>query len=398
MPRKSKKNAQGAGTIRKRSDGRWEARFTTGFDPTTGRQIQKSIYGKTQKEVREKLTELTMEVDTGTYIEPSKMTLEQWMTIWLDEYMFDKKWSTVKHYKAQANTSIIPVLGRYPLSQLDPHLIQTFYNSLLRGKGRTKPLSPKSIRNIHGILSKCLSTAVKLEYMRRNPAESVTLPRVTKKEIKPLTDEQVSKMVAQAGGDGFGTLFKVVVSTGLRLGEALGLTWDCIDFQKRRLTINKQLQKRPLADGGFVFAPLKNDKIRVIAPAPFVLDLLHQWQQRQKEDRLMAGSLWQGWANERERQTSIIFTNELGGHLHPQTVLAHFKKLAASVGAPNARVHDLRHTYAVLSLQNGDDVKTVQENLGHATAAFTLDVYGHVSEHMKEASAQRMQQYIESMV
>ena len=397
MPRKAKKNAQGAGTIRKRSDGRWEARFTTGFDPVTGKQVQKSIYGKTQKEVREKLTELTMEVDTGTYIEPSKMTLEQWMTIWLDEYMFDKKWSTIKHYKAQANTSIILALGRYPLSQLDPHLIQTFYNSLLRGKGRTKPLSPKSIRNVHGILSKCLSTAVRLEYMRQNPAESVTLPRVTKKEIKPLTDEQVSRMVAQAGTDGFGTLFKVVVFTGLRLGEALGLTWDCVDFQKKRLTINKQLQKRPLADGGFVFAPLKNDKIRVIAPAPFVLDLLWQWQQRQKEDRLIAGGLWEGWKNEQERQASIVFTNDLGGHLHPQTVLVHFKKLAASVGAPNARVHDLRHTYAVLSLQNGDDVKTVQENLGHATAAFTLDVYGHVSERMKEASAQRMQQYIEAM-
>lgn len=397
MPRKGKKNAQGAGTIRKRTDGRWEARFTTGFDPATGKQIQKSIYGKSQKEVREKLTELTSEVDAGTYIEPNNMTLEKWMEIWLSEYMFDKKWSTVKHYKAQARTSIIPALGRYPLFQLDPHLIQTFYNFLLRGKGRAKPLSPKSIRNIHGILSKCLSTAVKLEYMRRNPAESVTLPRVVKKEIKPLTDEQVRQMVAQAGNDGFGTLFKVVVFTGLRLGEALGLTWDCIDFQKKRLIINKQLQKRPLADGGFVFAPLKNDKARVIAPAPFVLALLKQWQQRQIKDRLKVGSLWEGWTTEKERQTSIVFTNDLGGHLHPQTVYNHFKKLAAAVGAPQARVHDLRHTFAVLSLQNGDDVKTVQENLGHATAAFTLDVYGHVSEGMKEASAQRMQRYIEAM-
>lgn len=397
MQRKAKKNAQGAGTIRKRSDGRWEARFTVGFNPTTGKQVQKSIYGKTQKEVRERLTEVTMEVDTGTYVEPSKMTLEQWMGIWLDEYMFDKKRSTVKHYKAQVKTNILPALGRYPLSQLDPHLIQTFYNSLLRGKGRTKPLSPKSIRNIHGILSKCLSTAVKLEYIRRNPAESVTLPRVDRKEIKPLTDGQVSKMVAQAGNDGFGTLFKVVVFTGLRLGEALGLTWDCVDFQKNRLTINKQLQKRPLADGGFTFAPLKNDKVRVIAPAPFVLTLLKQWKQKQAEDKLLSGSLWQGWKTEKERQAAIVFANELGGHLHPQTVYNHFKKLAASVGAPQARVHDLRHTYAVLSLQNGDDVKTVQGNLGHATAAFTLDVYGHVSEHMKEASAQRMQQYIENM-
>ncbi len=127
------------------------------------------------------------------------------------------------------------------------------------------------------------------------------------------------------------------------------------------------------------------------------MGLLRQWQQKQVEGRLKAGSLWEGWRNDQERQTSIVFTNDLGGHLHPQTVYNHFKKLAASVGAPKARVHDLRHTYAVLSLQNGDDVKTVQENLGHATAAFTLDVYGHVSEHMKEASAQRMQQYIEAM-
>ena len=204
-------------------------------------------------------------------------------------------------------------------------------------------------------------------------------------------------MICAAGDDGFGTLFKVVVFTGLRLGEALGLTWDCVDFTKRRLTIDKQLQKRPIADGGFVFASLKNDKVRVVAPAPYVLDLLKEWEQRQKEWRLKCGPEWQGWKNEKERRTALVFTNEFGGHLHPQTVYNHFKKLAISVGAPNARVHDLRHTYAVLSLQNGDDVKTVQGNLGHATAAFTLDVYGHVSERMKEDSANRMQRYIEGL-
>ena len=128
-----------------------------------------------------------------------------------------------------------------------------------------------------------------------------------------------------------------------------------------------------------------------------MLDLLKEWDQRQKEWRLKCGLEWQGWKNEIERRTALVFTNEFGGHLHPQTVYNHFKKLAVSVGAPNARVHDLRHTYAVLSLQNGDDVKTVQGNLGHATAAFTLDVYGHVSERMKEDSANRMQRYIEGL-
>ena len=392
-----KKNAQGAGTIRKRSDGRWEARFTKGFDPITGKQIQKSIYGKTQKEVREKLAQVTVELDEGTYTDPCQMTLAAWLEIWMTEYMGDKKWSTIKSYKAQVRTHILPALGHYTLSQLNPHIIQAFDNALLRGGKNAEPLTPKSVRNVHGVLRKCLSVAVQLEYIRRNPAEAVILPRVEKKAVKPLTDEQVSKLVVSAGNDGFGTLFKVVVFTGLRLGEALGLTWDCVDFSKQRLTIDKQLQKRPLSEGGFVFASLKNDKVRVIAPAPYVMTLLREWQKKQTEDRLLAGCEWTGWKNEKERKSALVFTNALGGHLHPQTVYSHFKKLAASVGAPEARVHDLRHTFAVLSLQNGDDVKTVQGNMGHATAAFTLDVYGHVSERMKEDSANRMQRYIDDM-
>lgn len=135
----------------------------------------------------------------------------------------------------------------------------------------------------------------------------------------------------------------------------------------------------------------------MIAPAPFVLELLRCWRQTQAEERLKAGWEWQGWKSEKERQAAFVFTTPFGTHLHPQTVYIHFKKFAAEIGAPNARVHDLRHTYAVLCLQNGDDIKTVQGNLGHATAAFTLDVYGHVSERMKEDSANRMQRYIENL-
>ena len=145
------------------------------------------------------------------------------MTVWLEDYMFDKKWSTIKHYKAQAKTHTLPALGNVPLSQLDPHRIQSFYNSLLRGNGGKQPLSPKSVRNVHGVLSKCLSTAVKLEYLRRNPAEVVTLPRVECKEIQPLTDAQVGTLVAAISSDGYGTLLKVAVFTGLWLAEAIGL-------------------------------------------------------------------------------------------------------------------------------------------------------------------------------
>ena len=127
------------------------------------------------------------------------------------------------------------------------------------------------------------------------------------------------------------------------------------------------------------------------------MKLLERRRKEQIAHRLMVGELWEGWKSEEEQRNALVFTSVTGKNLHPQTVYSHYKKLAAEIGAPESRVHDLRHTFAVLSLQNGDDVKTVQSNLGHATAAFTLDVYGHVSEKMKDDSASRMEAYIEGI-
>lgn len=397
MPRKSStRAAQGAGTIRKKTVTRsgteytyWEARITVGRDPGTGKQIQRSITGKTQKEVREKLQATAVSLNEGDYFEPSKMALARWIEIWLDEYTGDKKYLTVKHYKAQCKAHIVPSLGAVKLSTLTAPQIQAFYNGLLRAG-----LSPKSVRNVHGILTKCLSTAVQVGYLKSNPASMVTLPKVLKKEITPLTDEQVRDFLLASAGDEYEIPLKVILFTGLRESEAIGLTWDCVDFKAGTVTVCKQLQKRPLADGGWVFAPLKNDKTRILKPAPFVMELLARRRKEQAEQRLKAGEVWQGWKDSDGMKSALVFTTANGSHLSPQTMYLHYKKLAAQIGAPESRVHDLRHTFAVLSLQNGDDVKTVQGNLGHATAAFTLDVYGHVSERMKEDSAARMEGYI----
>ena len=395
--RSKSKSANGAGSISKRSDGRWQGRYTIGFDAETGKQKRKSVYGQTKGEVREKLSAIIADIDSGTYIEPCKMPLSEWLEIWMAEYTFDKKWSTMKQYKAQVHTHISPALGKYKLAELTPHMIQAFCNSLFRGSQAQKPLSAKSIKNVHGVLRKALAIAVNLGYLRENPAANITLPRIEKKEIVPLTDEQVRQMLQIAEDDCFGNLLRVMVFTGLRLAEAIGLTWDCVDFDKHRLRVYRQLQKRPKADGGFVFTPLKNDKGRVMAIPAFVEQLLQHVKRQQITERLRAGVEWQGWQTTAEMDSYFIFTDTLGLHLHPQTTYSHFKKIATQIGAPKARVHDLRHTYAVLALQNGDDVKTVQNNMGHATAAFTLDVYGHVSEKMKDASADRMQKYIENL-
>lgn len=415
---KEARRAKGTGTIYKRTKTKngkkyefWESQVTLGYDPGSGKQIRKTFTGKTQKEVREKMQAAAVAVQDGSFFEPAKMTLSQWVDIWLKDYTGDKKYLTVKHYTAQCETHIKPALGAIKLGKLTAPQIQGFYNEL--GKtGHTvqrkdkktgkitvtqEPLSTKSIRNIHGILTKCLSTAVDVGYIKANPAERVTLPRVEKKEIHPLTDEQVKAFYKAAGEDEYCYLLRLIPFTGLREAEAMGLTWDCVDFRAGTLKISKQLVKRPNAAGGFTLAETKNSKIRVIKPAPSVMQLLKQRQREQIEQRMRAGEFWEGWKNEKERESGLVFTTLTGGNLSPQTVYNHCKKVLESIGAGDRCVHDLRHTYAVLSLQNGDDIKTVQGNLGHATAAFTLDVYGHVSERMKEDSAARMERYMSDM-
>ena len=230
---KNTRGANGSGYIRKRPDGRWEAMYSAGYDEKTGKLIRKSIYGKTQKEVRQKLTKVQIEIDEGTYLEPSKMTLSEWIDMWLKEYTFDKKYSTLKGYKAQIKKHIKPGLGNYNLSQLNPMLLQRFFNRLSEPDDEGNVLSAKSIKNVHIILSGILEQAVENELIAKNPCKKVKLPKVYKKQISPLTDEQVKEFLVYVTGDEiYGTLLKVIVFTGLRLGEAMGLTWDCAGLRK----------------------------------------------------------------------------------------------------------------------------------------------------------------------
>ena len=415
------KQANGAGSIRKRKDGTWEARYCLGNDPVTGKVIRKSVYGKTHKAVAQKLRELTAAIDKGEYFEPSKITVGQWLTIYEDEHLNNVKYLTAKSYKAQIETHIRPALGNVKLSSLTPVIINKFYNQLLKdgqtvpkrdangkimkdksGKTITEraPMSGKSIRNIHGILTKCLSTAVDMEMLKTNPCERLKnkLPRKEQSEIVPLTDEQIKQFLHELEREEYKRLFQCILFLGLRESEAIGLTWDCVDFDKGTVTIKQQLIKRPKADGGYTIASTKSSKVRIIKPAQYVLDVLKKRRTEQIQERLSSGKLWQGFQSADEQQTAFCFTTAIGEHLCPQTVYNHYKKIAERIGAPDSRVHDLRHTHATVALQEGINPKTVSENLGHYSTAFTMDVYGHVSEKMKADGAATMQDYIKSAI
>ena len=190
-------------------------------------------------------------------------------------------------------------------------------------------------------------------------------------------------------GHRFEALYLTMLFTGLRRGEACGLTWDCVNLDKGTILVNKQLQNIPGKRGEYRLISTKSGKSRTITVATSVVELLREHKARQNENRLNAGSLWQ--------DGNYVFCNEVGEHLSPHTVYHNYKKIVASIGLPDARLHDLRHSFAVASIQAGDDLKTVQSNLGHATATFTLDVYGHVTQEMKQASADRMEAFIKGV-
>ena len=391
MPRKSNtRAAQGAGTIRQRKDGRWEARYTVGRDPGTGKQVQRSVYGATQQEVRKKLAQLTAALDAGTYKEPCKMTVGQWLDIWAADYLGGVKPFTVVSYTGHIKNHIKPALGSVKLEALNAHTIQAFYNSLGAEREGKPGLSPKTVKNVHGVLHKALQQAVKIGYLRFNPADACELPRAVRKELKPLDEEQSKAFLKAIQGHRYEMLYTVTLFTGMREGEALGLMWECVDFKKGTILINKQMQREKKKNGQYLLVPTKNGKSRTITPAPWVMKLLRTQRAKQAEQQLRAGPMW--------KDSGLVFTNELGHHLAIHTVYKDFKQIAASIGCPDARFHDLRHSYAVAAIRSGDDIKTVQGNLGHATAAFTLDVYGHVTDQMKRESAARMESYIKDVL
>jgi len=393
----ARKAAAGAGTIRKKIITRagkkyeyWEARFTVGYDPGTGKQLQRSITGKTQKEVSQKLKEATAALDAGTYQEPNKITVGQWLEIWERDYLGGVKPRTADSYKATVKRHLKPAFGAVKLEALTAHMIQSLYNRLGTPQGGVPGLAPKSIKNVHGVLHKALQQAVANGYIRFNPADSCILPRITRKELHPLDEDQITAFLEAIRGHRYELLFLVVLFTGMREGEALGLTWDAVDLDAGRITINKQLQRLRDGSGDYALVPTKNSKGRTITAAPSVIAALKKIQTQHKIWRLQAGECWANPLN-------LVFTNELGGNLSAQTVYLDFKKIAAAIGTPEARFHDLRHSYAVAAIKSGDDIKTVQTNLGHATAAFTLDVYGHVTQQMQQDSAARMERFIKSV-
>ena len=375
-----KKAADGSGSIRQRPDGRWEARFT--YTDELGQKRRRSIYGDTQKEVRQQLTAALKAADEGTYQVRPKYTLKMLMEEWRSVYGTAWKPRTADDYKRKSERYIIPALGDLQLTALTPATIQRFINQLSKGKGKQKPLSAKSVKNIHGILHSCLKQAVINGLIPSNPADNTNLPKSKRPELAPIMDDDIGRFMEGCKGERYGNLYLVDLFTGLRQSEILGLQWSDIDFDAGTIHVQRQLQKLRNKDE-YILLTTKNGKDRIVPFSSSVAAIFHQERRKQAMWRMAAGSAW-------DNSSDLVFTNETGGHLCHATIQKHFRRFRDSLGL-SCRFHDLRHSTAILALQSGCSVKSVSDMLGHYSSSFTMDVYADVSKAMQQDTRDRME-------
>lgn len=383
----AKKAANNAGSIRQRPDGLWEARISIGNDPATGKPKRRSIYGKTQKEVRQKMTAALKSLDDGTYQTPSKMKVSEWFDTCLETYWRNKvKPLTYQSYEGIVKNHVKPNIGGLELQAVKGVHIQKLFNAMTDAGA-----SGKTVKNVSAIMHKAFSIAMKQGYIVSNPVDAVELPKATRREIKPLTDGEIPLFLETIENHPYRNAYALCLFAGLREAECMGLSWNQIDFKRKTITVSQQLQKNKTGNKDYFIADTtKSGKPRTIKPPAIAFDYLIDEQSKQISNRLRAGKAWSNPHN-------LVFTDEIGGHYAVGTFYKRFKRIAESIGRPDARPHDLRHSCATVALASGADIKSVQSLLGHATASFTLDVYGHTSEKMMQDTANRMQNYYNTL-
>ncbi|HAA80517.1 MAG TPA: site-specific integrase [Thermoanaerobacter sp.] len=380
----AKKRGNGEGTIYQRSDSLWVGQITIGYDPATGKPKRKSFYGKTRKEVADKITQALQDVRKGTYIEPTQITLGEWLDKWLTEYKKGQlKPSTYDSYETLINVHIKPALGKIKLVKLQPHMLQSFYNQKLEN-GRTDGkggLSTRMVRYLHVIIRQALQQAVKEGLLTRNVADATNPPTIKNKQIRPLTEEELLRFFEVAKDDRLFAAYVVAATTGLRRGELLGLCWDSVDLEQGIITVKRQLlvlkeglklEETTKSKSGKRNITLTDDAIRE----------LKAHRKRQLQEKLLFGEAYQ--------DNGLVFCKEDGSPLDPREFTKRFQRLLEKAGLPKVRLHDLRHTHASLLLARGVHPKVVQERLGHSSITITLDLYSHLVPGLQELAAQSL--------
>ncbi len=370
----AKKRKLGEGTLRLRNDGRWEGRVVTGYDDK-GYPITKNVTSKDKKVCMEKLEELKKEYGTVSTRCSPDMPFGDWIDFWYKNFCKPGiRLSTQAHYENHIYDHIIPDIGKIPLNELSQADLQQYYANLktdgrlYRREENGTGLSNAMVRGIHKACNSSLEKAVEEGLIDVNPSNGCKLPPKRSAEMQPLTKEEARRFLAQAKADGdYYEIFILELATGLRIGEVLGLQWDDINLGTGEIYIQRQACN---IDGNLhISVPKTKGSIRTILLPPSVTNML-------KAYRETVNSRWVFPSPKKDDAPR-----------HPTSVRSALARTLKKAQCKHVRFHDLRHTFATFSLENGMDIKTLSGLLGHESAATTLDVYSHVSDTMKVQAA-----------
>jgi integrase len=371
-----KKRANGEGSIALHPDGRWWARVTL----PNGKR--KAFYGKSRKDVQQKLTAALSDQQKGLPIVGERQTVAQFFNRWLDDTARHRlRPGTFRRYEEFVRLHTVPMLGKLPLAKLTPQHLSQLYGAKL-----SEGLSPRTVEFLHRTLHCALKEAVQWGLIARNPAAAVKPPKPKRAPIQPLDQEQARRLLDAAVGDPLEALYTVAVMVGMRQGELLGLQWADIDWDRGRVQITHTLQWLK-GNRWRLDEPKTGHSRRGIRLPPTALQALKAHRARQAEQRLAAGPAWE--------DNGLVFCNAVGRPIGiANLTYRSYHRLLARAGLARIRFHDLRHTYATLALLNGEKPKVVQETLGHASIALTMDTYSHLLPDMQEDAASRMEELL----
>lgn len=330
---------------------------------TAGGPKRKYITGKTREDVAEKLAKAISDRAGGLVFDAGVTTTGEYLTRWLpDSVRGTVRKSTYRSYKQVVNGQLVPGVGRLKLAKLRPDHVRGLYRDML-----DKGLSTRTVQYAHTLLKRALTQAVHDGLIPRNVAEAVRPPKLEREEIQPLNAGQVRSLLqaADEAGDRLATLYTVAVRTGMRPGEMLALRWSDVDLEAGTVQIN-----RALSDGAFT-PPKTARSRRRITLSPATVAALRTHRKRQLEERMAKAGLWQ--------EHDLVFPSSVGTPKSQRNLNREFKTAAKRAGLPDHfKLYDLRHTCATLLLSRNIHPKYVQELLGHASIALTLDTYSHV--------------------
>lgn len=320
--------------------------------------------GMNKKQAEQKLREILTDIHNGTYILRNQMLFSEHADQWLKRVEVSRSITTWDAYRKDVVLHVLPVLGRYKLDQLRPIHIQCLVDSLIE-----KGLAPKTIQNIHGIVHGCLQQAVNLQLLKSNPAKGVSLPKVTRPEISVASTQDISKLMSALDRTAYGIPILIVISTGVRRGEVLGLQWQDFNAEQGTLAVRRAFVKakgKPLQ-----LKDIKEEKSRVVKIPEYLVAAL---QAHRTTQQLMG------------LDTPWICSKINGSHMTPGALCDAYRRFRRRLGV-DVTLHGLRHTQATFLMAAGVPVKVVSERLGHSTISITMDTYSHVLPHMQDEAA-----------